>query len=126
MQHVEKVKLLLEAYLWVKQNAMALRDGGDTHHVFDPRFASCVNVSNYLERVHYTKHTVWYYDCMGKLLAEFCAKPQVAMRRMVRLDCSENWPFGHPDNHGPAWGDKIRLEYIDWVINKLEGELNNG
>lgn len=123
MQKDQTVKLL-EAYRWIKQNVLALRDGGDTHPVFVHRFASCANVSRYLARVQPVHNPGVYWQRMEELLKEFCEQPDVSPHVIQRMVRDVQWPLGHPDCYGNIWEDPLRLRYIVWAISKLEGELN--
>lgn len=123
MQQDQTVKLL-EAYRWVKQNALALRDGGDIHPVFLPNFASCSNINRQLQRVQRINIPAVFWQRMEELLEEFCEQPDVSPNVVQRTVRDSNWPLGHPDCYGNIWEDPLRLAYIDWAISKLEGELN--
>lgn len=104
---------LLAGYLWMKQNAMALRDGGEVHPAFRWNWGTCHTMRMYgahLTPIGGDKLGDAHDSVLGEYIEEH-------MPHMIGY----NWPFGIANS--TSWENPQRLAFVDWAIAKLQQEI---
>ena len=122
MKDIVIQQYLLAGYLCMKQNAMALRDGGEVHPAFRSNWGTCANIAMYGRHIA-VGYEITLEDEHAGVLHEY------VQTHLSYAITQTMWPFGAAIYaKDKAWDNPQRLAFVDWAIGKIEqriAELEN-